>query len=129
MILRSGIDTLEISRLDEVQPAIRARFIQSVYTSQEIAQAQGQSDVLSGLFAAKEAVSKVLGTGIGYVHWKDIEILHQPSGQPVVFLHGNAQLVADKLGLEIWSVSISHDRSKAVAVAVAIGNKDHHPYP
>jgi holo-[acyl-carrier protein] synthase len=67
MILRSGIDIIEISRLDEVNPAIRKRFIQRVYTAGEIAQAHNRTDALTGLFAAKEAVSKALGTGIGRV--------------------------------------------------------------
>lgn len=121
MILRSGIDTIEVSRLGDIQPAIRKRFISRVFTSREIAQARDRSDALTGLFAAKEAVSKALGTGIGYVRWQDIEILHLPTGQPIVHLHGHAEQVATQLGLTTWSVSISHDRTKAIAVAVAIG--------
>ncbi len=121
MTLRSGIDTIEISRLAEIRPAIRARFIQRVFTETETAQSRDNNDALSGVFAAKEAVSKALGTGIGFVHWRDIEIIHLPTGQPTVQLHGNAKLVADKLGLKEWSVSISHDRTKAIALAVALG--------
>jgi len=121
MNLSSGIDTIEISRLDEIKPEIKERFIQRVFTENEIGQARNRTDVLSGLFAAKEAVSKALGTGIGYVNWRDIEIIHLTSGQPTVVLHGKAKTVADQLGLDTWSVSISHDRNKAVAVAVAIG--------
>jgi len=122
MILRSGIDTIEISQLNEIRPAIRVRFIQRVFTDVETSQAKDRSDALSGVFAAKEAVSKALGTGIGFVHWRDIEIVHLPSGRPTVHLHGHAKRVADELGLSEWSVSISHDRNKAVAMAVAIGN-------
>lgn len=122
MKLGSGIDTIEISRLDEINSAIRERFIQRVFTDKEIEQARNRSDVLSGLFAAKEAVSKALGTGIGFVHWRDIEIVHLASGQPTVVLHGNAKTVADQLGLNTWSVSISHDRDKAIAMAVALGD-------
>ena len=121
MILCSGIDIIEISRMDLINPAIRQRFIARVYTQAEINQAGNRSDALTGLFAAKEAVSKALGTGIGYVHWQDIEILHLPTGQPIVKLHRNAKIVADKKGLQTWSVSISHDRDKVVAMAVAIG--------
>jgi phosphopantetheine--protein transferase-like protein len=122
MKLGSGIDTIEISRLDEINSAIRERFIQRVFTDKEIEQARNRSDVLSGLFAAKEAVSKALGTGIGFVHWRDIEIVHLASGQPTVVLHGNAKTVANQLGLKTWSVSISHDRDKAIAMAVALGD-------
>jgi holo-[acyl-carrier protein] synthase len=121
MILRSGIDILEISRLDEINPAIRERFIARVYTADEIAQAKNHSETLTGLFSAKEAVSKALGTGIGAVHWQDIEVLHLPSGQPTVSLHGQAKIIANQLGLTTWSVSISHDRDRVVALAVAIG--------
>jgi holo-[acyl-carrier-protein] synthase len=122
MPLRSGIDTIEISRLEQIRPAIRERFIQRVFTEIEVTQARDHNDALSGIFAAKEAVSKALGTGIGLVHWRDIEIIHLPSGQPTVHLHGKAQLVAEELGLKEWSVSISHDRNKAVALAVALGD-------
>ena len=121
MILRTGIDTIELSRLNDIRPAIRARFIQRVYTKNEIGQAKDRNDALSGLFAAKEAASKALGTGIGKVSWQDIEILHLPSGQPLIKLHGNAKIIADQLGLKTWSISISHDRNKAIAVAVAAG--------
>ncbi|MDY6867906.1 MAG: holo-ACP synthase [Chloroflexota bacterium] len=123
MIVRSGIDTIEISRLADIRESIRKRFISRVYTTQEITQARDRNDILAGLFAAKEAVSKALGTGIGRVHWQDIEILHLMTGQPVVHLHGHAKIKADELGLTEWSVSISHDRSKAIAVAVAIGDE------
>ncbi|MFA7408363.1 MAG: holo-ACP synthase [Anaerolineaceae bacterium] len=119
MILHSGIDIIEISRLDQINPAIRARFIRRVYTASEIAQANDRTDALTGIFAAKEAVSKALGTGIGRVHWQDIEVLHLPTGQPVVHLHGQAKIVAEQLGIHTWSVSISHDRDKAIALAVA----------
>jgi len=121
MILCSGIDIIEISRMDEINPAIRQRFIARVYTQAEIDQAGDRSDALTGLFAAKEAVSKALGTGIGTVHWQDIEILHLPTGQPTVKLYRNAKIVADEKGLNTWSVSISHDRDKVVAMAVAMG--------
>jgi holo-[acyl-carrier-protein] synthase len=121
MNLSSGIDTIEISRIDEIPLSIRERFIQRVFTANEIAQARDRSDVLSGLFAAKEAASKALGTGIGRARWQDFEILHLPSGQPTLHLHGHAKSTAEKHGLTTWSVSISHDRNKAIAVVVAIG--------
>jgi holo-[acyl-carrier-protein] synthase len=121
MKLSTGIDTIELARLEEIDPAIRERFINRVFTPLEISQAQDDNEFLGGLFAGKEAVSKALGTGIGFVRWQDIEIRHLPTGQPVVVLHGNAEDVANKLGLETWSISISHDRNKVIAMAVAIG--------
>ena len=65
---------------------------------------------------------KVLGTGIGKVSWQDIEIIHAPSGEPLVHLHGEANAVAAQKGLRHWSVSITHDGGLAAAVAVAIGD-------
>jgi len=121
MALRSGIDIVEINRLDEINPAIRARFIQRVYTSAEQALTKGRSPSLAGRFAAKEAVSKVLGTGIGKVHWQDIEVRRGQYGAPELHLYGFARQVADHLGLTTWSVSIAHDRSTVVAFVVAIG--------
>lgn len=121
MILRSGIDLLEVNRLDSVNPSIRERFIARVYTPTEISESKGLTEYLAGRFCVKEAVSKALGTGIGFVHWQDIECLDGPRGEPVLRLHGNAARVAEQLGLEVWSVSISHTREYATAMAVAMG--------
>lgn len=121
MILRTGVDILEIDRLDSVSPAIRRRFIQRVYTPAEREILGEDNEALAGRFAAKEAVSKALGSGIGFVRWQDIEILNGPFGEPVLNLYGNAVKIAERLALDTWSVSISHSRNHAVAVAVAIG--------
>jgi len=118
-MIKCGIDLLRTSRLADINPAIRVRFIRRVYTETEIAQARDDNDTLSGIFAAKEAVSKALGTGIGKVAWQDIEILHAPGGEPSVFLHGAALEVARAKGLNEWSVSITHEGGMAAAVAVA----------
>lgn len=121
MIIRTGVDIVEIDRLDSVSPAIRQRFIQRVYTPAELAIIKDENEALAGRFAAKEAVSKALGSGIGFVRWQDIEVLDGPYGEPVLNLYGNAVKIAERLGLDTWSVSISHSRQHAVAVAVAIG--------
>jgi len=118
-MIKCGIDVVKISRLDEISPAIRARFIQRVFTSLEQAQLQNDSEALAGVFAAKEAVAKALGTGIGKVHWQDIEIIHSPKGEPEVRLHGQATEVASARHLSEWAVSITHDGGMAVAMAVA----------
>jgi len=122
-MIKCGIDAVEIKRLDEINPAIRTRFIHRVYTPLEQAQLQGNTEALAGVFAAKEAVSKALGTGIGTgigkVHWQDIEIIHAYSGEPEVRLHGAANEVAAARHLSEWAVSITHDGGIAMAVAVA----------
>ena len=120
-MIKTGIDLIRTNRLAEVDPAIRERFIKRVFTPTEQEQARDDLESLSGIFAAKEAVSKVLGTGIGKVAWQEIEIIHAPSGEPLVHLHGTASEVAQERGLRHWSVSITHDGGLAAAVAVAIG--------
>jgi len=118
-MIKCGVDTIEINRLEKLNPAIRERFLQRVFTKRELAQARNRNDILSGLFATKEAVSKTLGSGIGLVNWRDIEILNLPSGEPTLYLHNNAAEIAAEKGLNDWSISISHDRNKAIAIAVA----------
>jgi holo-[acyl-carrier-protein] synthase len=122
-MLRCGVDLVKIARMESVSPAILARFIQRIYTETERAQSNGKIEQLAGLFAAKEAASKALGTGIGKVAWQDIEVLHKPSGEPTLYLHGNAKMLADRLGLEEWAVSISNENGMAIASVVAMGSK------
>ena len=116
--LRTGIDLVEIGRLEALNPAIRKRFLERVFTPQELADAQDRWDTLSGRFAAKEAVVKALGSGIGPVAWQEIEILRGDQGEPVLKLSGEALRRANTLELSTWAISISHTRAYAVAVAV-----------
>ncbi|MDD1749403.1 MAG: holo-ACP synthase [Methanothrix sp.] len=118
-ILRTGIDLVEIERLSGLRLEIRQRFLERVFTPRELEQAGGSDASLAGRFAVKEAVAKVLGTGIGVLGWKQIEVERGPQGNPVLHLYGNAQAEAEKQGLTTWSISISHTRTCAVAVAVA----------
>ena len=119
--LRTGIDMIEIERLESLNPNIRQRFLNRVYTPGELDDSAGVCASLAGRFAAKEAVAKALGCGIGAVAWKDIEIRRGAQGEPVLELHGKARQIADQLGLNTWSISISHTRTHATAVAVALG--------
>ena len=120
-VLRTGIDLLEINRLDELDVAIRARFLQRVFTAGELADSGNSNASLAGRFAVKEAVTKALGCGIGAIGWQSIEVQRGPQGEPCLLLHGEAQAMADRLGLLQWSISISHSRTHAVAVAVGLG--------
>jgi len=121
-LLRTGIDLIEISRLDKLNPAIRARFLQRVYTDEELEDCRGQTSSLAGRFAAKEAVVKALGCGIGQVAWKEVVIRRGDRGEPVLELLGNARRIADEMGLNRWSLSISHSKEYAVALAVAMND-------
>jgi holo-[acyl-carrier protein] synthase len=123
MILRTGIDIVEVARLENIQPAIKKRFLQRVYTEVELGEVGNSPASLAGRFAAKEAVSKTLGCGIGIIHWQDIEIRRGENGEPVLYLYGEAQKIAQNLGLTTWSISISHSQTNAVAMAVAMGER------
>ena len=118
-MIKCGVDIVRVNRLAEVNPKIRDRFIQRVYTKREQTQMRGSFEGMSGLFAVKEAVSKALGTGIGKVAWQDIEVVHLPTGEPTLHLHGTAAQVAKAKGLNEWAISISHDGGLAIAMVVA----------
>jgi holo-[acyl-carrier protein] synthase len=123
MILRTGVDLIEISRIEEVIARHGKHYLERIYTASELEQCGKNVESLAGRFAAKEAVSKALGTGIGDVTWQEIEILGDEQNAPILRLKGMAEQTAKQIGLTDWSVSISHSQSHAVAVAVAIGLK------
>jgi holo-[acyl-carrier protein] synthase len=120
MDLRTGIDLIEIDRIEEAIRRHGSRYLERIYTAAELEQSHQQAEYLSGRFAAKEAVAKALGTGIGEVGWKEIEVLGDEQRAPMLKLSGAARLKADALGLSLWSVSITHSAGNALALAVAI---------
>lgn len=122
MKLATGIDLLEISRLQDALETHGERFLQRVFTPRELELNGKKIESLAGRFAAKEAVAKALGCGIGDVSWKEIEILRMESGAPELLLHGAAEQKAREQALVHWSLSLSHSQSHAVAVAVALGD-------
>lgn len=121
MKLATGVDLIEISRIEEVVSRHGKHYLERIYTPAELELCGKRAESLAGRFAAKEAVAKALGCGIGDVKWKEIEILGDEQNAPVLHLHGGAAQKADELGLANWSVSLSHSQSHAIAVAVAIG--------
>lgn len=121
MFLRTGVDLIEISRIEEVIARHGRHYLERIYTPAELEQCGNRAESLAGRFAAKEAVAKALGCGIGVIAWKEIEILGNEQNAPALNLHGMAKQKADELGLSVWSVSISHSQSHSVALAVAIG--------
>lgn len=121
MKLATGVDLIEINRIEEVIARHGKHYLERIYTAAELEYCGRRAESLAGRFAAKEAVVKALGCGIGEVTWKEIEILGDEQNAPVLILHGVAQQKAMKLGLANWSVSISHSQSHSVAFVVAIG--------
>jgi holo-[acyl-carrier protein] synthase len=118
--LRTGIDLVEVDRLVELKEGIRQRFFQRVFTERELLEAGASEQYLAGRFAAKEAVSKALGSGIGAVGWREIEVLRGSNGEPSLVLGPRAQALSDEAGIISWSISISHTSQYAFALAVAV---------
>ena len=116
-----GIDIIETARIKGVLERHPQRFLDRVYTEWEQAYCRTNVLHLAGRWAAKEAVSKVLGLGVRGVGWREIEIRRTRAGQPIVELHGRAEERRRALGLTTpLAVSISHIRDLAVAVAVGM---------
>lgn len=111
---------IEVYRIDRAILRHGQRFFDRFFTKQELIDCGGRTPALAARFAAKEAVAKALGTGIGDVSWKEIEIVNGVQREPILLLHGNAVRVANELNLGEWSVSLSHTHEHAVAVAVAL---------
>ena len=120
MKLSTGIDLIEIERVRSAIESHGERFLNRVFTTRELDAFGGNVESLAGRFAAKEAVAKALGRGIGDVTWKEIEILRGDAGEPELILHGQANILATKLGLTNWSVSLSHSQSHSIALVVAV---------
>ena len=115
-----GIDIIEVGRVQKVFERHGERFLKRVFTEAEIWQCRGKATRLAGRFAAKEAISKALGTGIHGVAWREMEIVQLRSGRPTVRLHGNAKRRAELLGLSAFDISIADLKEFSIAVAVAI---------
>ncbi len=121
MLLRSGVDLIEVERVQEAIHRHGERFLNRIFTAQELVQVGSSPPSLAARFAAKEAVSKALGCGIGEVAFQEIEILRGSLGEPRLQLYGAAQQMAGQLGLQTWSLSLSHTREHAIAFVVAVG--------
>ncbi len=124
MELQVGVDIVEISRVQAVLERFGERFLRRLYTPAEQDLCRGRVPELAVRFAAKEATMKALGTGRRGVGWREIEILSDRRGRPLLFLHGRARERAAELGLQHFAVSLSHERHLAVATVVAWGERD-----
>ena len=123
-MLFSGVDLVEINRIDRAVTRHKERFLTRIYTPRELEQSQGRIESLAARFAAKEAAAKALGTGIWRhgIGWTDIEVRRDEcSGAPTLHLYGAAAARAQALGWTAWSVSLSHDRERVIAFVVALG--------
>ncbi len=122
--ITTGIDVIEIERIEATLARFGERFLHRIYTDAEIAYCRGRVQSLAGRFAAKEAVSKALGVGIRTLRWRDIEVLPDRRGKPHVHLHENAARIAAMQGLTHFDISITHSRTDAIVMVVAWGDRE-----
>jgi holo-[acyl-carrier protein] synthase len=115
-----GIDIIRIDRIRAALAKFGERFSNRVLTPAEQAYVRGRPETMAGRWAAKEAVSKVLGLGVRGIGWREIEIERLPTGAPSVRLHDRAALRAEQLGMGRIAVSISHEAEYAVAIAFGV---------
>lgn len=128
-MLYTGVDIVDVARIERVAQRWGERFLRRVYTPAELAAYGGRVPSLAARWAAKEAVGKLLGVGLrglGGAHggaalpWSEIEVLSDAAGRPVLTLHGSAAERARVLGIGQIAVSLSHTREHAVAFVVAM---------
>ncbi len=129
-----GIDLVEVERIAQTVARFGPRFLERVFTPEELQEGRRRITWLAGRFAAKEACAKALGTGVGAaVAWRDMQILRQPGGKPSLRLLGDAAARAAALDIVQLDLSISHTHQYAIAVVVALtaragaGPKDRSP--
>jgi holo-[acyl-carrier protein] synthase len=119
-----GVDLIEIARVERVLGRYGDRFLERVFTPAEVLYSRGRVPELAARFAAKEAVSKALGVGMRMIShdgisWRDVEVVNDMRGKPLVRLYGRAVERAKALGLTEWEISLSHTRDMAIAFVVA----------
>lgn len=123
MVIGLGIDLIETGRVRKTLEKFGERFLRRVFVSAEIDYCRSMADPVphfAARFAAKEAVSKCFGTGIGAeIGWRDIEVVRDERGKPGIRLHGDGERRASELGISKFHVSLSHTEQYACAVAVA----------
>lgn len=113
-----GVDIIETDRVAQAMARFGPRFLNRIYTEQEIDYCNGRVGSLAARWAAKEAVGKALGTGIGDVSWQEIEIVNNGRRCPTLRLYGNAAGLAEALGIKDFSISLSHTKDYAVAFVI-----------
>src|SRR5580692_10325871 len=122
MILGVGIDLIEVARIQASHEKFGERFLNRILHPAEIAYCLSHkfpAPFLAARFAAKEAISKAFGTGIGaQLSWKDMEVGRRESGEPYVILHGPGEKLLRERGARVLLISLSHTQQHATAVAI-----------
>ncbi|MEX2425900.1 MAG: holo-ACP synthase [Thermomicrobiaceae bacterium] len=114
-----GVDAIEIERIEGALKKFGERFLKRIYTEREGERYGKRPAELAARFAAKEAVMKVLGTGVRGIRWTDIEVLPNRRGKPIIRLHETAANRAWQLGFRHLAISLTHSRTDSIAVVAA----------
>lgn len=126
-IVGHGIDIVEVSRIAEMLENHGERFLERCFTAREVAYCRADRrthEHLAGRFAAKEAALKALGTGLrDGMCWTDFEVVMLPSGQPTLAVSGQGSATAEALGIDSWTISISHTATHAIASVLATDSR------
>lgn len=125
MIIGTGVDLIEVERIERALSRHGQRFLDRLFTPAEVQYCEGggaqKSHRLAARFAAKEATLKALGTGLrNGLNWTDIEVIRDPLGKPALRLTGKAADLAAQQGITQLHVSLSHAKDYAVAQVVAV---------
>jgi holo-[acyl-carrier protein] synthase len=125
VILGLGIDIIEVSRIEASHERFGERFLNRILHPNEIQYClshKAPGPFLAARFAAKEAISKAFGTGIGaQLGWHDMEVGRRESGEPFVILHAGGEKLLQARGARAVLISLSHTQGHAAAVAVLEG--------
>jgi holo-[acyl-carrier protein] synthase len=125
LILGTGIDIIEVERIEAAHQKFGDRFVQRILRPAELAYCfshKSPGPFLAARFAGKEAISKAFGTGVGaQLGWQDMEICRKDSGEPYVVLHGKGQTLLAERGGRVVHISLSHTEKHASAVAILEG--------
>jgi holo-[acyl-carrier protein] synthase len=123
MIYGIGVDLVKVARIERVLERYGDRFLERVFTEREITYCRDKAWAASALamrFAAKEAFSKALGVGLrrGGIHWREVEVISNPSGKPEIFVSGRAAKLCDKAGIANMHLSLTDEDNRALAVVI-----------
>jgi holo-[acyl-carrier protein] synthase len=122
MILGVGIDIIEVERIRASYEKFGERFLNRILHANEISYCLSHktpAPFLAARFAAKEAISKAFGTGIGaQLSWQDMEVARRDSGEPYVILHGRGEALLKERGGRVVLISLSHTQEHATALAI-----------
>lgn len=125
MVVGNGVDIIDIERIRKIISK-NPRFLERNFTADELELFRDKKmhpATIAAGFAAKEAVSKAMGTGIRGFNLIDIEVLRDSLGKPIVTLHGNAKNIATSKGIEAFELSLSHTDDTAIAFVISLAKR------